>query len=205
MEKKKFSAITAVYFIFGNFYWIAWQFFQSKNLFTDTASSIVIGLIMLAATVYYFYMVNKEKTGRLTIFYFLLPLALVVADFPLLYFGSRFISFFSAKGNPFSIFLIVTIALWYTAFCSLCTLIRQNKMGLPKGVALYSPFFIRVNFKQISDPHYIKDANPQKRSSMLANVIFVWASICAGLFLITSLMNLIYPFIDMSNILNKFG
>lgn len=205
MEKKKFAVFTAVYFIFGNFYWFAWQFFQSKNLFTDTVSSIVIGLIMLAATVYYFYIVNKEKTERLTIFYFLFPLVLVCADFPLLYAGSRFISFFSAKGHPFSIFLIVTIALWYTAFCSLCTLIRQNKLGLPKGVALYSPSFVRINFKQMSDPHNIQDVNPQKRSSTLANVVFTWASICTVLFLITSIINLIFPFIDVSNILEKFG
>ena len=103
MGKKRFAAFTAVYFLFGNFYWIVWQFFQSENLFTDTASSVVIGLVMLAAAGNYFYMVNKEKTEKLSIFYFLLPLAFVLAEFPLLYLGCRFVGFFSAKGSSFSI------------------------------------------------------------------------------------------------------
>lgn len=205
MEKKKYAAITAAFFVFSNLYWIVWQFFQSENLFTDTASSIILGLIMIAAAISYLYIVNKEKTEGLTIFYFLFPLALMAADFLLFYFGSRFISFFSAKGSPFSVFLVATITLWYIAICSLCTLIRQKKMGLPKGVALYSPFFIQINIKQMSDPHYIQDANPQKRSSVLANVIFIWASVCAGLFIITAFVNLIFPFIDMSNAFDRFG
>lgn len=205
MGKKRFAAFTAVYFFFGNFYWIVWQFFQSENLFTDTASSAVIGLVMLAAAGNYFYMVNKEKTEKLSIFYFLFPLAFALAEFPLLFLGCRFVGFFSAKGSSFSIVLMVTITLWYMAFCSLCMLIRQKNLALPKGVTLSTPSMVRIDYKQIADPHNIRDANPQKRSRMLANVIFVWASVCAGLFLLTSFVNLIYPFIDMSKIFVRFG
>ena len=84
-------------------------------------------------------------------------------------------------------------------------LIRQKNLALPKGVTLSTPSMVRIDYKQIADPHNIRDANPQKRSRMLANVIFVWASVCAGLFLLTSFVNLIYPFIDMSKIFVRFG
>lgn len=104
MGKKRFAAFTAVYFFFGNFYWIVWQFFQSENLFTDTASSAVIGLVMLAAAGNYFYMVNKEKTEKLSIFYFLFPLAFALAEFPLLFWAAVLLVSFPQKEARFLFF-----------------------------------------------------------------------------------------------------